>query len=791
MPPNDTSRPASEGPSPPTIEAGLTSEEARRRLQETGPNEVPEERPQPWRGFARRFWAPVPWMLEAALLLELVSRRYIEGAIILVLLVLNAAISQFQEGKALAALALLRQHLAIQARVHRDGHWQRVPARDLVPGDVLHLRHGDIVPADVVLREGALRIAQAALTGESSVAELGPGDVAFAAVTVVQGEATGVVSATGVRTRYGRTVELVESASTPGHSARTIMRVVQALVAMDLVLTIAVLAYARAAQLPLAEVLPFVLILLLASVPVALPATFTLATALGAMGLAKQGVLVTRLASLEEAASMEVACLDKTGTLTANKLSVHALVPLAGVSEEALLRHAALASDEATQDPLDLAILAAAAGRSVRVPLDQRVGLTPFEPGLKRAEAKVRVGDRLVRIVKGSPQAVLALAGLESARIEPAMAHLAGEGARVLAVAVADGDRWQFQGLIGFQDPPREDSAPLIRNLENLGIRALMLTGDSPETARAIASRVGLSGPICRPDREASEGSGLTACAGFAGVFPEDKFRLIRALQREGHSVGMTGDGVNDAPALRQAEVGIAVASATDVARAAASIVLTRAGLSGVVAAVETSRQIFQRLTTYALNKITKTFELALFLSLGLIVTGTFVITPRHMLLLMLLNDFVTMAIATDRVRPPRWPQHWRVRALAVAALILASFGLLFLAAVFWWGRTVLRLSLPELQTLMFVTLAFSTQGMVYLVRERGHFWHSPPSRWLMTSTALAVWLIWLLASWGGLMAPIASRLIAGVGAMVLIFLCLLDWVKVRVFRRLGLTPMA
>jgi H+-transporting ATPase len=765
--------------------AGLTAAEAAARLRQHGPNAVPEARPHPWRVLLGKFWSPVPWMLEVTVVLQLALGKADEAAVIAILLVFNALLSFFQENRANRALALLRQRLSVTARVLRDGRWQTVTAQELVPGDVVHVRLGDLAPADIRLTEGAVLLDQSALTGESLPVEAGAGANIYAGSTVRRGEATGEVTGTGAHTYFGRTAELVGLAKTESHLTQLILRIVRYLVTLDVVLVVALFLYAIATGLVLHDLLPFALILLVASVPVALPATFTVAQAFGAQALARRGVLVTRLSAIEEAAAMDVLASDKTGTLTENRLSVARLAPFAPGSEDELLRLAALACDAATQDPIDLAILEAARSRGVLADPPERVRFIPFDPATKRAEAVYRDNGEL-RVIKGAARTVAALVP-GAPDLSRDMEQLAAGGYRVLAVA-AGRDALRLVGLVALEDPPRADSGALIQNLKTFGVRVVMVTGDALATARAVAARLGLGGRACAPEvLRQGEGDPTRDCDVFARVLPEDKFHLVKKLQRAGHVTGMTGDGVNDAPALKQAEVGIAVASATDVAKAAASLVLTNPGLADVMAAIEESRRIYRRMLTYTLNKVIKTIEIALFLSVGVMLTGVFVVTPLLIVLLLFTNDFVTMAIATDHAEPASRPVRWDVRRLVLVAAALAALVLALSFTVFFVGRDVLQLPLPQLQTLIFLMLVFTGQGNVYLVRTSRHLWQSRPSRWLLLASILDVVAVSVLAIRGVFMAALGPALVAGLLAAVMVYLVLLDLIKVRLFHRLDL----
>lgn len=766
------------------LPSGLTSQEADQLLAQYGPNSVAEEREHAVRALLSKLWAPVPWMLEAAVLLEILLHKNIEAGVIAGLLVFNAGLSFVQERHAQQALALLRRRLIIQVRVRRNGAWQRLAAERLVPGDLIHMRMGDMVPADARLSIGNMMVDHSALTGESMPSDAGPGDICYTGGLVKRGEATAVVTATGSRTFFGKTAELVRQARAVGHLQQMIFTVVKYLVALDVVLAGLVLAYALKVGMGLGDIMPFCLMLLVASIPVALPATFTLASALGTQALAQRGVLVSRLSAIEEAAAMDVLATDKTGTLTRNELSVAKIIAMAPYSEADVVRFAALASDEATQDPLDLAILAAARSRSVSTS-DYTVNkFVPFEPSTKRSEALVQWGPSIMRVIKGSPSAV---AESVDTPLANGADNLAAQGYRVLAVAVGNDRGMKIAGFLGLLDPPRDDSARLVASLQSLGIRVLMVTGDALATARTVATQVGITGQACSSDRVRSDAKDAAAeCTIFAGVFPEDKFGLVQGLQRAGHIAGMTGDGVNDAPALKQAEVGIAVANATDVAKAAASIILTRPGLGDVVSAVETSRRIYQRMLTYTLNKIIKTIEIALFLSLGMVLTRSLVATPLLIVLLLFTNDFLTMSIATDRVSFSKKPDRWHIRALVLTAAPLSGLLVLFSLSVLFTGRNILALSTGQVQTLAFLTLVFGGQGTVYLVRERSHLWHSRPSRWMLLSSGADLTVVSLLAIRGVLMTPLSPFIVISLFIAALLYVFLVDFLKIAIFRRFG-----
>lgn len=767
--------------------SGLSAQEAAHLLAEFGPNSIPEGKKHPWLDFLKRLWGPVPWMLELAVVLELLLGKYDEAVVIAVLILFNAIFSALQEKRSSEALSLLRHRLKITVRVLRDGEWQLLSSEMLVPGDVIHIRMGDLLPADVRLLDGHLLLDQSTLTGESLPVDVTVGGNGFAGTITQHGEATAVVTATGVKTRYGRTSELVRFAKIESNLEKVIFSVTRALIILDGLLALAVVIYALIAHLPLLQILPFALILLVASVPVALPATFTIATALGAQELSHQGVLVTNLAAIEEAAGMDALCTDKTGTITENHLRVSDLQPYAPQEEKDLLRLAAMACDPSTQDPLDLAILQQAQEQGITIDFSQREEFLPFDSATKRSEAVFRVDGSLLKVAKGAPHAIAALCKAPPAGLDADVDVLSDKGYRVLAVAQGNEGSMQMTGLVSLQDPPRPESAALIQQLRDLGIRVIMVTGDGLSTARAVARQVGIGDHACAAQSFQVGSIPDPTCDVFGEVLPEHKFLLVKTLQDQGHITGMTGDGVNDAPALKQAQVGIAVSNATDVAKAAASLVLTQPGLANIISAIHVSRRIYQRMLTYTLNKIIKTIQVAAFLSLGLIFTGSFVTTPLLVVLLLFANDFVTMSIATDQVRASRYPDRWDVRAMLIPALAMALpvLGLTF--GIFMLGRNILHLPIGQLQTLSFITLVFTAQGLIYLVRERHHMWASQPGKWMMLASVLDILVVISLATFGVLMQAIPLWVTVSTLGLVTAVLLLLDLFKVWVFQKANL----
>jgi H+-transporting ATPase len=759
---------------------GISSQEAALRLQKDGLNTVPDTALHPLQRALRKFWAPVPWMLEAAVVLELVLGKYVEAGIIAALLAFNAVLGLLQESRAQATLAALKSRLALNAVVRRDGAWKTVPAAQLVVGDVVKLSLGGVVAADVTLCGGEILLDQSMLTGESVPIEAGAGVQTFAGALVRRGEAVAEVTATGVRTKFGRTAELVRTAHVVSSQQKAVLHVVRNLAAFNGVAIALLVGCAYFLNLPLAQIVPLVLTAVLASIPVAMPATFTLAAALAARVLAKRGVLPTRLTAVDEAGTADVLCADKTGTLTHNTLTVTSVHPMPGFDESQVLALAALTGSDGGQDPVDGAIRhAAAATAATGVP--KLVHFVPFDPAKKMSEATATDSSGAVqRIVKGAFAVISALVPGPPAAATAAKG-LEDQGLRVLAVAAGAPAAMKLVGLIALSDPPRDDSAALVSELKTLGVLTVMVTGDAPQTAAIVAHAVGLDGPICPPG-PIPDRVHPAQYAVYAGVLPEDKFKLVKAFQKAGHTVGMCGDGANDAPALRQAQIGIAVATATDVAKSAAGMVLTEAGLAGIVAAVKQGRITFQRIQTYTLNSIVKKVVTVLFLIAGLILTGQAILTPLLMIIVMVAGDFLAMSLTTDNVRPSPTPNSWRIGRLTIAGVLMGVCLLIFCTGVLAVGQFGMHLGIDALRTLAFIVLVFGGQASIYAIRERRQFWGPRPSLWLALSSGVDVLFASTLAVSGIAMTRLPALLVAGTLAAAVVYSFVLDLVKVPVF---------
>jgi plasma-membrane proton-efflux P-type ATPase len=732
-------------------DTGLTRAEVDARRKEHGYNEVAETKEHPVLRFLSKFWGLSAWMLELIMVLSAVLRKFSDLAVVSALLIVNAVLSFAQERRAAGVVDTLRKRLQVSARVRRDASWQVVPARELVPGDIIRVRAGDIIPADTKLLAGELSLDQSALTGESKDANKMTGDVLSSGSVVRRGEGNGVVMLTGAQTYFGRTTELVQKARPKLHIEAVVAKVVRwlFLIVGTLLSIVVVLSLMRGT--PLIEMVSLLLVLLMSAVPVALPVMFTVSMAVGSAELAKRGVLVTRLSAAEDAATMDVLCVDKTGTITMNQLAVTGLIPLDQSKDTDVLFAGALASEEANHDPIDLAFLIAARERHVfdGVPAVTPISFKPFDAQNRRTEAVVEQNGQRFRVMKGAVRTIAETCGLKPSEIEALEARVsesAGKGYRTLAVA--RGPETGVPGLVGLvalYDPPRPDAKQLITELRGLGVAVKMLTGDALPVAREIAQGVGLPNIVKVADLKASDAKAgneavdlLAGADGFAEVYPEDKYIVVQHLQAAEHVTGMTGDGVNDAPALRQAEVGIAVSNATDVAKGAASVVLTELGLTNILALVEQGRTIYQRVLTWIINKISRTILKAAFVSIAFILTGKFVVSAFAMLLLSFMTDFAKVALATDRARPSKKPETWNIGGfIAVSAVLGVAMVAEALVLLYWgWSRFGLATNDDALYTFSFLTLLYLAVFSIVSARERRWFWSTLPSKTLMAALA-------------------------------------------------------
>jgi H+-transporting ATPase len=764
--------------------AGLSTEEATRRLAQAGPNEVAEEPEHPLKRTACHFWAPVPWMLEATIVLQVALGKHIEALMIGALLIFNVGLSMFQESRAQAALALLKQRLSLKAKVKRDGQWTELAAAVLVPGDIVQLSLGVVVPGDALIIQGSVLLDQSMLTGESIPIDAGPGKTAYAGALVRRGEAIAQLTATGTTTYFGRAAELVRIAHVESTEVKVVLSLVRNLSILNVALVLGLIAYATRIALPVGQIVPLVLTALLSAVPVALPATFTLGAALGAKTLALKGVLLTRLSALHEAAMIDVLCVDKTGTLTKNELAVAAVRPLAdGWTGADVLAFAALTSSREGQDPVDAAIRTASLAAPSRRQLPVVASFTPFDPTSKRSEAiALDQCEREFRISKGAPTALATLAPMTPA-ITSELESLSGSGYRTLAVAVGPSGKMTLVGLIALNDPPRPDSAVLLAELRQLGVHTVMATGDAALTAATIAHSIGLDGAVC-PAGHIPERASPDDFAIYAGIFPEEKFRLVKSFQRKGRVVGMCGDGANDAPALRQAQMGIAVSTATDVAKAAAGVVLTAPGLGGIVTAIKEGRAVFRRVLTYTLGILINKCVTLVVLGAGLVLTRQAVLTPMLQAMSMLSNDFVSMARTADRATPSPRPNTWQMGNLVWTAVPLAAFKFLFCIGVLAAGWYWFRLSIGQMQTLTFIMLVFAGQAVVYVARERGPMWASRPAPTMIFFSLVDIAIVSTFVVTGTLMRPLPLTLVMILLVGTSAFALGLDQLKVMVLAR-------
>ena len=781
--------------SPPGAAEGLSDAEAAKRLVQFGENTLAEHRVGVIERLAHFFRGPIPWMIEVAAILSGLLRHWDDLSIILAMLFINAGVGFWQEYKADNAIELLKRRLALQARVRRDGVWKDIEARLVVPGDLVLVKLGNVVPADLKLVDGAyLSVDQSALTGESLPVDRKIGDEVYSGSIAKQGEMSGVVTATGMNAYFGKTAGLVQQAKRTSHFQRAVLRIGNflILITIGLVLVIGLAALFR--HDPLFETIQFALILTVASIPVALPAVLSVTMAVGAERLARMKAIVSRLVAIEEMAGMDMLCSDKTGTLTKNELTLGRPQPARDLSSDELLRAAALASRRSAPDAIDAAILAATPAQEADT---RRVAaFRPFDPVSKRAEADIEQAWRAFSVAKGAPQAIIdlcrpddALKAAITAEVDADAAH----GYRTLGVARADEPgHWRYLGLLPLFDPPRDDSAQTIAMARAMGVDIKMVTGDHEAIAREIAGQLGLgqeivvASNIFGADAALPVADRIAAADGFARVFPEHKFAIVKALQAEGRIVGMTGDGVNDAPALKQADVGIAVSGATDAARAAADLVLTAPGLSVITDAIEEARRIFERMTGYAIYRIAETLRLLLFMTASILVFNFYPVTAIMVVLLALLNDLPIMMIAYDNAPSAPTPVRWDMGRVLTIATALGVYGVIESFVLFWILRDYLTLPASTMQALIFLKLLVSGHMTIYLTRNKGPVWERPLPGWRLVVPAEITQIVGTLAvAYGWFMAPTGWKLALLVWAYTLVSFLIAMTVKIGVYRML------
>jgi H+-transporting ATPase len=747
---------------------GLTQAEAQKRLIQYGPNEIEEKKTNTFLKFLSYFWGPIPWMIEIAVILSGVVRHWPDFFIILLLLFTNAIVGFWEERQAGNAIAALKAKLAIKARVKRDGKWVNPVARELVPGDVIRLRMGDIVPADARLLEGdPLEVDQSALTGESLPVTHKSGEAVFSGSIIRQGEIGALVYGTGANTYFGKTAQLVQEAHTISHFQKAVLKIGNYLIILAVVLVALIITVAIFRGDPILTTLQFALVLTVAAIPVAMPTVLSVTMAVGARLLARKEAIVSRLVAIEELAGVDILCADKTGTLTQNKLTLGDPFSVNNVSAEQVILNAALASRADNNDIIDLAVLGGLknkdAMKGYRV-----IHFQPFDPVHKRTEATVKDKDgKQFKVTKGAPQVILALsANAEQVKtaIEKAVDEFASRGLRSLGVARADGNgQWHYLGVLPLFDPPREDAKATIATATHMGVKVKMVTGDAiaiaKETSKALGMGTNIFDATGFGDEKKQETAQITdsidKADGFAEVFPEHKFHIIDVLQKRGHIVGMTGDGVNDAPALKKADCGIAVSGATDAARAAADIVLLTPGLSVIIESIKESRKIFQRMNSYAIYRIAETVRVLFFMTLAILIFNFYPLTAVMIVMLALLNDGAILSIAYDNVRYKEQPEAWNMRMVLGIATVLGIIGVVSTFGLFYLGERVFHLDRAHIQTLMYLKLSVAGHLTIFLTRTRGPFWSIRPARVLWIAVLGTQIVATLIAVYGLFMMPL------------------------------------
>jgi len=780
---------------------GLSQTEAASRLTRDGPNEIEDKKENLILKFLSYFWGPIPWMIEAAVILSGVVRHWPDFFIILLLLFTNAVVGFWEEHSAGNAIAALKAKLATKTRVKRDGQWVTPPARELVAGDVIQLRLGDIVPADARLLDGdPMSVDQSALTGESLPATCNPGDAVYSGSIVRRGQSSALVYATGLRTYFGKTAQLVEQAQTVSHFQKAVLKIGNYLIILAVAMVAVIITVAIFRGDPILTTLQFALVLTVAAIPVAMPTVLSVTMAVGARLLSKKKAIVSRLVAIEELAGVDVLCSDKTGTLTQNKLSLGDPFCVASTTAAQVILDAALASRADNDDTIDLAVLGGVTDKDALKDY-QVVHFTGFDPVHKRTEASIKGKDgQTFKVTKGAPQVILDLSANVpevKAAVDKAVNDFAARGFRALGVARAEADgKWQLVGVLPLFDPPREDAKATIALARAMGVKVKMVTGDALAIAKETAKKLDMGTNIldARNLGDSTKEESTTVMAsieqadGFAQVFPEHKFHIVDVLQKHGHIVGMTGDGVNDAPALKKADCGIAVSGATDAARAAASIVLTTPGLNVIIDAIKESRRIFQRMNSYAIYRIAETLRVLLFMTLAILVFNFYPVTAVMIVMLALLNDGAILSIAYDNVRYRNQPESWDMRTVLGISTVLGVVGVIAAFGLFYLGESVFHIDRAQIQTMMYLKLSVAGHLTIFLTRTRGPFWSIRPARILWVAVLGTQILATLIAVYGFLMPPLGWGWAGFVWGYALIWFLINDRVKLLAYKILDRT---
>jgi len=771
---------------------GLDETEAKERINQYGYNELVEKKANPVLKFLSYFWGPIPWMIEAAVILSAIVRHWADFWIILVLLLMNAVVGFWEEYQAGNAIDTLKKKLALEARVRRNGKWRSISAQEIVPGDIIRLRLGDIIPADAKLLDGEpIEVDQSTLTGESLPVERKKEDNVYSGSIVNQGEIEAIVYATGADTYFGRTAQMVEETKGASHFQKAVLKIGDYLIIIAIALVVLILMTALFRHESMLTTLRFALVLTVAAIPVAMPTVLSVTMAVGAKLLASKQAIVRRLASIEELAGIDILCSDKTGTLTQNKLTLSDTVSFASADKEQMILCGALASRAEDKDPIDLAVINGLKD-SEALNSYQIVHFQPFDPVHKRTESTVKDSSgKTFKVSKGAPQVILQLVENKSDiqdELDKTTNKFAVKGYRSLGVARTDEkNKWQYLGVLALSDPPRVDCKDTIIAAKQMGVNVKMVTGDQVAIGKEIAGQIGLGKNILDAhifgDTKHHETGRLAEAIeqadGFAQVFPEHKYHIVDVLQKRGHIVGMTGDGVNDAPALKKADVGIAVSGATDAARAASDIALLTPGLSVIIDAIKESRKIFQRMNSYATYRIAETIRVLLFMTLSILIFKFYPVTAVMIVLLALLNDGAILSIAYDRAHISNVPEVWNMhRVLGVAtalgiAGVIASFGLFYL------GEQVFKLDRDTIQTLMYLKLSVAGHMTIFLTRTRRHFWADRPSNTLLGAVVSTQLIATLVSVYGLFMTPIGWGLAALVWGYAFAWFLVNDWIKI------------
>jgi len=722
---------------------GLTQAEAEKRLKKDGLNEVPEPKYNFWKEFAGKLWNLSAWILEGALILEFILGKRIQALFVLAMLLFAAWNGASKKKQSRRVLDNISHKLTPTVAVKRDGKWIKLNSKELVVGDLVSLQAGDVLAADVKIMSGDLAFDESSITGESDAVKKHLGAEAYAGTTVVRGDGLATVTATGKNSRSGKTINLINNSAAPGHLQQLLTKIIYYLCLLDGILTLVIIiaSFIKGGDFKtFIDMLPFLAMMFIASIPVAMPSTFALSNSFEATRLSKEGVLTSDLTAIQDTANLNLLLLDKTGTITENKTAVASWNNFSDLDNKEVLELAGAATDQRNPSIIDTAIDDYIVDKGLVI--KDKSKFVPFtsDTGYSMAEVdghNVKLGSfkQLSLIDKNANEKI---------------SHVNFKAGRSVAILIDD----KLAEVFILQDKVRPDSKKALNEIKKRGIRPIMLTGDNQKTAEAVAQEVDLEGKVISI-HDFNDNTDVSTLAGIADVLPEDKLNMVKLFQEKGYIVGMTGDGVNDAPALKQAEVGIAMSNAADVAKRSGKMVLLNDGLTSIIKILDAGHRVYQRMTTWSLTKLSRTAELTMLLTFGYLFFDYLPMALNAMVIYTIMNNMVTMMIGTDRTHITYKPESWNMAKLAKIAFSLAA-GWTIIGMLFVWYLNTHGFSHGTVSTMVYVYLVLSAMLIVLITRTRKYFWQDYPSKLVGSVQIADVLITFILALFGIAMTQIS-----------------------------------